>query len=115
MKKPSTTTCSLLSDEHFLQVEEEEQELRASKGDTSSCMWLSDSICPSSCFSSVSRQSDMSDAKCQSDFMSFVSFFFPYASISFIFSRVGSWKRRDRGRFIPPCESGVRGEEDTQL
>lgn len=75
MKKPSTTTCSLLSDERFLQVEEE-QELRASKGDTSSCMWLSDSICPSSCFSSVSQQSDMSDAKCQSDFMSFVSFFF---------------------------------------
>lgn len=42
-------------------------------------------------------------------------FFFPYASISFIFSRVGSWERRDRGGFIPPCESGVRGEEDTQL
>lgn len=84
MKKPSTTTCSLLSDEHFLQVEEE-QELRASKGDTSSCMWLSDSICPSSCFSSVSRQSDMSDAKCQSDFMSFVSFFFSLCIYFFYF------------------------------
>lgn len=58
----------------------------ASKGDTSSCMWLSDSICPSSCFSSVSRQSDMSDAKCQSDFMfCFFCFFFPFASISFNF------------------------------
>lgn len=85
MKKPSTTTCSLLSDEHFLQVEEEEQELRASKGDTSSCMWLSDSICPSSCFSIVSRQSDMSDAKCQSDFMSFVSFFFSLCIYFFYF------------------------------
>ena len=78
----------------FLQVEEE-QELRACKGDTSLCMWLSDSICPSSGFSSVSQQSDMSD-----NWMPkwLYVFFFLFASISFIFFRVESWKRRDRWR-----------------